>query len=90
MNGGLCSDVVLHHSGPTPTRIFCAALHDVAAVRFFIEQIGLHPDASFGGKPSALCYAVLKPHPALLVYLLDQGADVSRRDAMAMTEQQGW
>lgn len=62
-----------------------AALHNVAAVRFFIERIGLHPDASFGGKPSALCYAVLKPHHGLLDYLLRRGADVSLQDAMAMT-----
>lgn len=65
--------------------LLAAALQDTAAVRFFIEQVGLHPDASFGGKPTALCYAVLKPHLGLLDYLLGRGADVGHGDAMAMT-----
>ena len=62
-----------------------AALHQTAVVQHFIEALGLHPDASYKGKPTALCYAVLKPHHDLMDYLLGQGADVGYRDAMAMT-----
>lgn len=65
--------------------LLAAALQDVAAVRVFLEQAGLHPDASVGDKPTALCYAALKPHPGLLDYLLSRGADVGRRDGLAMT-----
>lgn len=62
-----------------------AALHQLDRVRSFIESGGLHPDTTYGGKPTALCYAVLKPHRGLLAYLLDKGADVQRRDGMGMT-----
>jgi len=65
--------------------LLAAALQDLAAVRFFLEQVNLHPDASYGGKPTALCYAVLKPHIGLLDYLLGRGAGVAHRDGLSMT-----
>ena len=65
--------------------LVAAALQQLDRVQSFIEAGGLHPDTTYGGKPTALCYAVLKPHPVLATYLLDKGADIHRRDGMGMT-----
>lgn len=65
--------------------LVAAALHQLDRVRGFIETLGLHPDSTFGGKPTALCYAVLKPCPCLMDYLLSRGADINRADKMGMT-----
>ncbi len=62
-----------------------AALHQIERVRHFVETEGLHPDASYRGKPTALCYAVLKPYPSLMRYLYEKGADVNYRDCMGMS-----
>ena len=62
-----------------------AALHQVERVRHFIEIEGLHPDSTYRGKPTALCYAVLRPHRNLMGYLLERGADVNRADVCGMT-----
>lgn len=65
--------------------LVAAALHQLDRVRGFIETQGLHPDSTFDGKPTALCYAVLKPCPCLMDYLLSRGADINRTDQMGMT-----
>ena len=65
--------------------LVAAALHQMDRVRGFIETQGLHPDSTYGGKPTALCYAVLKPYPRLMTYLLDRGADANHTDIMGMT-----
>ena len=62
-----------------------AALHQLDRVRHFIELQGLHPDTTSRGKPTALCYAVLKPHHGLMNYVLSKGADINHRDGMGMT-----
>ncbi|MDJ0608405.1 MAG: ankyrin repeat domain-containing protein [Kiloniellales bacterium] len=62
-----------------------AALHMTDEVRYYIEVLGLHPDATFGGKPTALCYAVLKPHFTLMTYVIEKGADINHFDRMGMT-----
>ena len=65
--------------------LVAAALHQMDRVRGFIETQGLHPDSTFGGKPTALCYAVLKPHHCLMEYLLERGASIKHEDMMGMT-----
>ena len=62
-----------------------AALHQLDRVRYFVETRGLHPDTTYGGKPTALCYVVLKPHHDLMRYVLSKGADTNRQDGMGMT-----
>ena len=62
-----------------------AALHQTLRVRHLIEVEGLHPDSTHRGKPTALCYAVLKPNIGLMEYLTGQGADVNHIDGMGMT-----
>lgn len=62
-----------------------AALHQVHKVRDYVERIGVHPDTTYGGKPTALCYSVLKPHHGLMTYLVEQGADIAHNDQMGMT-----
>ncbi len=65
--------------------LVAAALHKLERVRHLIENVGLHPDASYAGKPTALCYAVLKPHFRLMNYLLERGADANAVDRLGMT-----
>ena len=65
--------------------LVAAALHQLERVRHFIECRDLHPDTTYGGKPTALCYSVLKPHHALMTYLIGKGADPDRLDQMGMT-----
>lgn len=65
--------------------LVAAALHQLDRVRHFVEGRGLHPDITFGGKPTALCYAVLKPHHGLMDYVLARGADPNHVDQMGMT-----
>ena len=65
--------------------LVAAALHQLERVRGFVETQGLHPDSTLGGKPTALCYAVLKPCHCLMDYLLSRGADINRADQMGMT-----
>ena len=62
-----------------------AALHEYEKVCFLIEHRGLYPDCTLPGKPSALCYVVLKPNHCLMRYLLDKGASIRFQDAMGMT-----
>ena len=62
-----------------------AALHQVDKVRDYVERIGFHPDTSYGGKPTALCYSVLKPHHDLMGFLVERGADINHVDRMGMT-----
>ena len=61
-----------------------AALSEIDMVRYFIETVGLHPDTTFGGKPTTLCYAALKRDGPLLEYLHVWGADVNSCDLMGM------
>lgn len=62
-----------------------AALQQTEQVKHFIEIEGVHPDATSSGKPTAICYAAMKRDPEMLGYLLAQGADANRRDALGMT-----
>ena len=64
--------------------LVAAALHRSDKVRDYVERIGLHPDTTYGGKPTALCYCVLKPHHGLMSYLVEQGADINHCDRMGM------
>ena len=62
-----------------------AALHQIDKIRYYIECQGLHPDATYGGKPTALCYAVLKPNYELMCYVIERGADANHIDQMGMS-----
>ena len=63
----------------------CAALHRVDEVRYFVDARGLHPDCTYGGKPTALCYAVIQPHRNLMEFLVSRGANVNHSDVLGMT-----
>lgn len=65
--------------------LVASALHQIERVRFFVETEGLHPDSTYRGKPTALCYSVLKPYPCLMEYLCEKGADVNNTDILGMT-----
>ena len=65
--------------------LLAAALGEAAMVCYFIEAEGLHPDATWGGKPTAVCYAAMKANRRLLDYLLAKGAGVNVTDALGMT-----
>ncbi|MEM7407958.1 MAG: ankyrin repeat domain-containing protein [Pseudomonadota bacterium] len=65
--------------------LIAAALQQMQKVQHFVESRGLHPDATYGGKPTALCYSVLKPNLCLMIYLMERGADVNAVDGMGMT-----
>lgn len=65
--------------------LMAAALQQLELVYYFIETEGLHPDTTWGGKPTAICYAVLKRNSQLTAYLLNKGADPNRIDALGMT-----
>lgn len=65
--------------------LMAAALQQVELVLYYIECKGLHPDVTWGGRPTALCYAAMKANQKLLQYLLDKGASVNYRDALGMT-----
>ena len=65
--------------------LFAAALHQIDRVKNFIEIDGLHPDATYRGKPTAICYALLKPNWNLMNYLFIQGAEVNQADSVGMT-----
>ena len=63
----------------------CAALHRVDRVRYFVDERGLHPDCTHGGKPTALCYALIQPHRILMEFLVSRGANVNHSDSLGMT-----
>lgn len=63
----------------------CAALHRVDEVRYFVDERGLHPDCTYGGKPTALCYALIQPHRNLMEFLVSRGASVNYSDVLGMT-----
>lgn len=65
--------------------LFAAALRDFARIRYLIEVRGLHPDTTIKGKPTAICYAVLKQDNCLLSYLIKRGASVNLADRIGMT-----
>lgn len=65
--------------------LISAALNETEMVCDYIESLGVYPDATWGGKPTALCYAALHGNVALVTFLLAQGADASHRDALDMT-----
>ena len=62
-----------------------AAQLDFTAVRQWVERRGLHPDATVGAKPTAICYAAAKGDSCLMSYLLGNGASVDSEDGMGMT-----
>jgi len=64
--------------------LISAALEEVGAMRHFIEGLGVHPDATYSGKPTALCYAALKQNCCLMRYLHIHGADVNSVDQLGM------
>lgn len=57
--------------------LIAAALQQLHKIRYYIERLGLHPDTTRDGKPTALCYASLKPNITLIDYYLEKGADVT-------------
>ena len=63
----------------------CAALHRIDRVRYYVDVMEMHPDCTYGGKPTALCYALIQPHRNLMKFLMARGADVNRSDALGMT-----
>ena len=63
----------------------CAALHRANDVRHFVDERGLHPDCTYGGKPTALCYASIQAHRNLVEFLVSRGANVNYSDALGMT-----
>lgn len=62
-----------------------AALQQIEMVRYFIEIEGMHPDATWDGKPTAICYAALQRNTELLRYLAERGAAINHADAMGQT-----
>lgn len=67
------------------TYLIAAALQQPHRIRYYIEHLGLHPDTTRDGKPTALCYASLKPNIVLIDYYLEKGANVNHADAIGMT-----
>ena len=65
--------------------LIAAAQLDFATVRFFIEEVGLHPDSTYNGKPTALCYAALQRDHCLMMYLVKKGASVNIVDPLGST-----
>lgn len=65
--------------------LISAALDETEMVCDYVESFGIFPDATWGGKPTALCYASLRSNIWLVVFLLDRGADAGHRDALDMT-----
>jgi hypothetical protein len=65
--------------------LISAALQKTEMLCYFIEAEGVHPDATWNGKPTALCYAAMKRNTRLVTYLIDKGADVNYADALGMT-----
>lgn len=65
--------------------LIAAALEQSEMVCYFVEIEGLHPDATWGGRPTAVCYAAMKRNPRLVTYLLDNGASANQSDALSMT-----
>lgn len=65
--------------------LIAAAMQQLYKIRYYIERVGLHPDTTRAGKPTALCYAALKPNITLIDYYLAKGADVNHADAIGMT-----
>ena len=45
----------------------------------------MHPDCTYGGKPTALCYALIQPHRSLVGFLVSRGANVNYSDVLGMT-----
>lgn len=65
--------------------LISAALDETELVCDYVESHGVWPDATWGGKPTALCYAALHGNAWLARFLLDRGADADHRDALEMT-----
>lgn len=65
--------------------LISAALDEAEMVCDYVESYGVWPDATWGGKPTALCYAALHGNAWLARFLLDRGADADHRDALEMT-----
>ena len=65
--------------------LICAALNETEMVCDFVESLGICPDATWGGKPTALCYAATHGNDALVAFLLGHGANANHRDALDMT-----
>ncbi|KAA3625989.1 MAG: ankyrin repeat domain-containing protein [Proteobacteria bacterium] len=65
--------------------LICAALNETEMVCDCVDSLGVYPDATWGGKPTALCYAALHANAWLVGFLLERGADADHRDALDMT-----
>ena len=65
--------------------LIASAMQDYAKVQYYIEEAGLHPDSSYGGKPTAICYAVMKADTCLMKYLHRKGASLNICDKLGMT-----
>lgn len=65
--------------------LICAALNETEMVCDYVESLGVYPDATWGGKPTALCYAATHGNEGLVGFLLGHGADANHRDALDMT-----
>ena len=87
---GVADQYAVSTSPPAPESsvlqfLASAARLDFAAVRQWVERKGLHPDATVGAKPTAICYAAIKGDSCLMSYLLSNGASVDAEDGMGMT-----
>ena len=65
--------------------LIASALQDYSKVQYFIEEVSLHPDATYDGKPTAICYAVMKSDTCLMKYLHRHGASLNICDKLGMT-----
>ncbi len=75
------------HTGTDNAKFFllAAALDQAEVVIDCVSGGRIPVDATWSGKPTALCYAALNGNAELLSYLLLAGADVGFRDALEMT-----
>ncbi len=75
------------HTGTDNAKFFllAAALDQAEVVIECVSGGRIPVDATWNGKPTALCYAALNGNAELLSYLLLAGADVGFRDALEMT-----
>ncbi|MFT5606901.1 MAG: ankyrin repeat protein [Parvicella sp.] len=65
--------------------LLSAALQERASVIDYVENVGLHPDTTCGGKPTALCFALMKKNISMAKYFISKGADINHSDQMGMT-----
>jgi hypothetical protein len=76
----------MHYDFETVKRfLISAALNETEMVCDYVQSFGVFADATWGGKPTALCYSALHANDWLVGFLLHHGADANHRDALDMT-----